>query len=120
MRQLYTEHSSPEFLEQAVQELTKPDGRFLAPFVPETSQADPETLSHAVRELVPQVPWGHHVELKKMLKDPAARLYHLCATAQCGWRRSVLLNQIKAGAYERAVKEKRRMISPIPHAAREG
>ena len=41
------------------------------------------------------------------LPDPAARLYYLRATAQLGWSRSVLLNQIKAGAYERAVKEKK-------------
>ncbi|MGB7623318.1 MAG: hypothetical protein WBN92_13280, partial [Terriglobia bacterium] len=37
----------------------------------------------------------------------AARLYYLHATAQLGWSRNVLLNQIKAGAYERAVKEKK-------------
>jgi predicted nuclease of restriction endonuclease-like (RecB) superfamily len=57
--------------------------------------------------LVAAVPWGHHVELMKKLKDPAARLYYLRATAQFGWSRSVLLNQIKGQAYERAVKEKK-------------
>jgi predicted nuclease of restriction endonuclease-like (RecB) superfamily len=41
------------------------------------------------------------------LADPAARLYYLRATAKLGWSRSVLLNQIKAGAYERAVQEKK-------------
>ncbi|TAG08989.1 MAG: DUF1016 family protein [Verrucomicrobia bacterium] len=68
-------------------------------------QAVPETLSQCVRELVASVPWGHHVELMKKLKDPAARLYYLRATAQFGWSRSVLLNQIKGQAYERAVKD---------------
>jgi predicted nuclease of restriction endonuclease-like (RecB) superfamily len=34
-------------------------------------------------------------------------VYYLRATAQFGWSRSVLLNQIKSGAYERAVKEKK-------------
>lgn len=58
-----------------------------------------------MRELVASVPWGHHVELMKKLKDPAARLYYLRATAQFGWSRSVLLNQIKGQAYERAVKD---------------
>lgn len=42
-----------------------------------------------------RIPWGHHVLLMKKLKEPAARLYYLRATAQCGWSRSVLLNQIK-------------------------
>lgn len=77
MLQLYTDHTSPEF------------------------------LSQAVRELVAAVPWGHHANALAKITDPAARLYYLRATAQCGWSRSVLLNQIKAGAYERAVKEKK-------------
>ena len=70
-------------------------------------QAVPEILAQAVRELVSRVPWGHHVQLMKKLKAHAARLYYLRATAQFGWSRSVLLNQIKGQAYERAVKEKK-------------
>jgi predicted nuclease of restriction endonuclease-like (RecB) superfamily len=53
------------------------------------------------------VPWGHHVNLLAKLTDPAARLYYLRATAQFGWTRNVLLNQIKAGAYERTVTGKK-------------
>jgi predicted nuclease of restriction endonuclease-like (RecB) superfamily len=41
------------------------------------------------------------------VKLPAARLYYLRATARLGWSRSVLLNQIKGRAYERAVREKK-------------
>lgn len=41
------------------------------------------------------------------LTAPAARLWYLRATASFGWSRNVLLNQIKAGAYERAVTEKK-------------
>lgn len=67
----------------------------------------PEFLSQAVRELVATVPWGHHANLLSKITDPAARLYYLRATAQHGWSRNVLLNQIKARAYERAVKEKK-------------
>ena len=50
------------------------------------------------------VPWGHHVEILKKIMDPRARLYYLRASAQFGWSRNVLLNQIKAGAYERSWK----------------
>lgn len=39
--------------------------------------------------------------------SPSAHLYYLRAVAQLGWSRSILLNQIKARAYERAVKEKK-------------
>ena len=117
MGQFYADHSSPEFLEQAVQELKrfKTTG-LLEQAVPETrdrpkndilEQVVPEIHLHAVREFVSLVPWGHHVELMKKVKEPAARLYYLHATAQFGWSRSVLLNQIKSGAYERAVKEKK-------------
>lgn len=66
-----------------------------------------EILAQAVRELVAAVPWGHHVLILDKLPATAARLYYLCATAQLGWSRSVLLNQIKAQAYERAVREKK-------------
>jgi predicted nuclease of restriction endonuclease-like (RecB) superfamily len=117
MRQLYAEYSTPEFLEQVVQELQRHGGKpFLEQPVQESrgksagqflGQAVPEILAQAVRELVSRVPWGHHVQLMKKLKDPAARLYYLRATAQFGWSRSVMLNQIKGKAYERAVKEKK-------------
>ncbi len=66
-----------------------------------------EKLSQFVRELLAPVPWGHHVELLKKVKTPVARLWYLRATARLGWTRNVLLNQIKAGAYERAVVEKK-------------
>jgi len=60
-----------------------------------------------LRQLVAQAPWGQHLLILNKLADPPARLYYLRATAQLGWSRSVLLNQIKARAYERAVKEKK-------------
>ncbi|MFH0878117.1 MAG: PDDEXK nuclease domain-containing protein, partial [Lentisphaerota bacterium] len=46
--------------------------------------------------------------------DPAALFYYLRAAARFGWSRNVLLNQIKAGAYERAVTEKK--THNFPHA----
>ncbi|MDA0748448.1 MAG: PDDEXK nuclease domain-containing protein [bacterium] len=66
-----------------------------------------ENLTQFVREMVATVPWRHHANVMAKLTDPAARLYYLRATAQFGWSRNVLLNQIKAGAYERAVTEKK-------------
>lgn len=94
MRQLYIEHTAPDFLAQAVREL-------------EIDADNAEKLSQAVRELVALVPWGHHANLLAKVTDPAARLYYLRAAARFGWSRNVLLNQIKAGAYERAVVEKK-------------
>jgi len=67
MKKLYLEHTSPEFLSQAVREL-------------KVGGADSEKLSQAVRELVVSIPWGHHANLLGKLTDPAARLYYLRAT----------------------------------------
>jgi predicted nuclease of restriction endonuclease-like (RecB) superfamily len=74
---------------------------------------DAQFLSQAVRELVSVIPWGHHVNALATVTDPAARVYYLRATAQFGWSRAVLLNQIKAGSYERAVQEKKTHNFPL-------
>jgi predicted nuclease of restriction endonuclease-like (RecB) superfamily len=117
MRQLYVEYSSPEFLAQAVPETAPPNSAIqpaaiLQQPVHELSSSpapdrNAEISAPLLRELLGAVPWGHHVELLKKIKDPAARLYYLRATVKLGWSRNVLLNQIKAGAYERAVSEKK-------------
>lgn len=115
MKRLYLACSEPEFLQQVVAELRRKPGLsgFLPQAVAEMGRAEihqqpaEETLSHAVRELVAAVPWGHHRFILDKLSEPAARLYYLRATAQFGWSRSVLLNQIKGQAYERGVKEKK-------------
>jgi predicted nuclease of restriction endonuclease-like (RecB) superfamily len=60
-----------------------------------------------LRQTLGEVPWGQHLLILNKTEDLAARLYYLQAAARFGWSRSVLLNQIKAGAYERAVKEKK-------------
>ena len=57
--------------------------------------------------MLPAIPWGHHVEILKKVKAPAARLGYLRATARFGWSRNVLLNQIKASAFKLAVTEKK-------------
>lgn len=94
MRQLFIEYSSSEFLEQLVPEMDL-----------KTSKAT--ILEQAVPELLCGVPWGHHVEILKKVKEPAARIYYLRETVQFGWSRNVLLNQIKACAYRRARLEKK-------------
>lgn len=94
IRQFFAEYSGAEFLEQAVPELrggrrsssklsravrvpAKVSGQFLEQAAPETpgsitdAQA-PEFLAQTVRDLVVAVPWGHHIELLKKVKAPAA------------------------------------------------
>ena len=97
MRQFYILHTHTDFLSQVVREIKK------------SGQATPsdEYLSQIVREMVSAVPWGHHPNALIRVIDPSARLWYLQATARFGWTRNVLLNQIKAGAYERAVADKK-------------
>lgn len=97
MRQFFATYSQAPILAQAVRELGPvPKGASRGKF-----------LAQAVRELAAAVPWGHHVFLLGKVKDTDGLFYYLRATAKLGWSRSVLLNQIKAGAFERAVKEKK-------------
>lgn len=117
MKRLYLAYSSPEFLQQAAAGLRKTakmgPPRLLQQAVAETRQAPvrapavPGALALAIRDLVASCPWGHHLLILNKLNAPAARVYYLRATAQLGWSRNVLLNQIKAGAYERAFTERK-------------
>jgi predicted nuclease of restriction endonuclease-like (RecB) superfamily len=110
MRQFYRDHTDAQFLAQIVRELAR-QGK------PAPSN---DNLSQFVIEMVASVPWGHHANALAKLTDPAARLWYLEATARLGWSRNVLLNQIKAGAYERAITEKKthnfNLALPAAHA----
>jgi len=115
MRQFFLAYSSADFLGQAVPEPlalgSKPtQPAFLGQAVPEMPAARSYTVSGAneqILDLLKEIPWGQNLLILKKLTDPAARLWYLRATAHFGWSRNVLLNQIKAGAYERAVTEKK-------------
>lgn len=50
-------------------------------------------------QLVREIPWGQNIVIMQMVKDPKEREYYIRATAEMGWSRNVLMNQIKAGAY---------------------
>lgn len=54
-------------------------------------------------QLAREIPWFSNVMIFEKVKNAAARQYYLTMTAQMGWSRNVLLNQIKAQAYERHV-----------------
>jgi predicted nuclease of restriction endonuclease-like (RecB) superfamily len=82
MRQFYSEYADASFLEQAVPEIERRVGKRLEQAVPE--RPVDEFLSLFVREMLASIPWGHHVELLKKIKDPLARLWYLQATARRG------------------------------------
>jgi predicted nuclease of restriction endonuclease-like (RecB) superfamily len=124
MRRLYATYTAPEFLEQAAREndrsipnpilrqaVAKLDRDKKGP-IGATKLPAPKAMEF-LPQLVAEIPWGHHRLILDKIADPAALLYYLSATAQFGWSRNVLLNQIKAGAYERAVTEKKTHNFPL-------
>jgi predicted nuclease of restriction endonuclease-like (RecB) superfamily len=52
-------------------------------------------------DLALEIPWGHNMLIIHKIKDETEKVYYLKATNEMAWSRSVLLNQIKAKAYER-------------------
>lgn len=125
MRQFYTEYSNAEALlaapaeaglleasdlEQPVQDLPDLD----LPHSGTAGLAANPSLEQLVQDVLAPVPWGHHVEILKKVKAAPERLYYLRATAQFGWTRAVLLNQIKAQAYARSLAEGKPTTSRSP------
>jgi len=133
MRRFYEAYTNPEFLAQAVGEIERSKRNQILPQavadlpdkakageavilrqpVAELKLGDTGVSAEFLPQLVAEIPWGHHRLILDKIADPAARLYYLQATARFGWSRNVLLNQIKAGAYERAVKEKKTHNFPL-------
>lgn len=107
MRRFFAAYADPEFLRQAVAELSSGEQHARLKTASgstkgtDTHVNDPEFLRQAVAE----IPWGHHLQILNKVEAATARMYYLRATASFGWSRNVLLNQIKAGAYERTLAE---------------
>lgn len=51
-------------------------------------------------ELALTIPWGQNLLIMHQIKDVKEKEYYLNATNKLGWSRAVLLNQIKANAYQ--------------------
>lgn len=54
-----------------------------------------------LRQLVAEIPWGHHLVILSKSETIEEREYYIKSAATMGWSRNVLLNQIKAQAYQR-------------------
>ncbi len=105
-RQLYLTYCDPAIWLQPVAKLAKQSGGAEIWLQP-VAKLNADTVVAFLRQLVAEIPWGQNLLILNKLTAPAARLWYLRATACFGWSRNVLLNQIKAGAYERAVTEEK-------------
>lgn len=52
-------------------------------------------------EAAHEIPWGHNILIIQKIKNREERKYYLEQSVSMGWSRAVLLNQIKAEAYQR-------------------
>ncbi len=57
-----------------------------------------------LKEMALQIPWGQNILIFSQVKEARQREYYLSHTRTDGWSRKILLNQIKASAYERQGK----------------
>ncbi|MDM0002550.1 PDDEXK nuclease domain-containing protein [Variovorax sp. J22P240] len=102
MRRLYEAYAGTPFLRQLVAESPGTPPRRAGR---SAVAAGVEPGLGLLRQLVAEVPWGHHLVVLGKVTEPAERLFYLRAVAAFGWSRNVLLNQIKARAYERSLSE---------------
>jgi len=51
-------------------------------------------------EIAQKIPWGQNLLVLHKIKDGLEKEYYLTSTNNLGWSRAVLLNQIKANAYQ--------------------
>ena len=112
MKRLFSAYANSAIWQQAVAELPA-----IGLPAPNRRQAVAKLKKSEVieklRQLVAEVPWGHNLLILNKLSAPKERLYYLYTTVQCGWTRAVLLNQIKAKAYERSRAEGKAHNFPI-------
>jgi predicted nuclease of restriction endonuclease-like (RecB) superfamily len=114
MKRLYLAYADETIWRQVVAKLPRGAKAGDAEIWPQAAaKLTNETVIEFLRQLVAKIPWGQNLLILNKLSDSAARLYYLQATARFGWSRNVLLNQIKAGTYERAVTEKKTHNFPL-------
>ncbi|MDD4018244.1 MAG: DUF1016 N-terminal domain-containing protein [Kiritimatiellae bacterium] len=88
MRRFNEAYTSSPFLAQTVREMASiPKFQILRQAVAESDTGNQTGHIEFVRQLVAEIPWGHHLLILNKLTDPAARLYYLRATARFGWSR---------------------------------
>ncbi len=58
-----------------------------------------------LRQVVAEIPWGHHLLILNKIDDFDEAHYYIKASSELGWSRNVLLIQIKSDLYHRALPE---------------
>jgi predicted nuclease of restriction endonuclease-like (RecB) superfamily len=110
MKRLYLAYADEVIWRQAVAKLPKglaDDAEFWRQAVANMQSGAATDTTSWPRALVAAIPWGHHLLILNKLTDPTERVWYIRAAMRFGWTRNVLLNQIKANAYARAVTDQK-------------
>lgn len=99
MLAFYREYADLEFVPQPVAQIETG-----ASLVQPTPQKVPQAAALFAVELILALPWGHHAELMRKVKDPATRQWYMRAAFENGWSRNILLTQIESDAHRRQGK----------------
>ncbi len=59
-------------------------------------------IAPSAKQLVSQIPWGHHGVILAKIKDPEIALFYVQKTIENNWSRAVLTHQIESGLHKRA------------------
>ena len=89
MRQFYSEYTQSENLAQLVRDFNVAENE----------------AENVIFNMVCSIPWGQNIMILEKIKTISERLYYIQTTAGYAWSRNVLLNQIKANAYQRSLAE---------------
>jgi len=66
-----------------------------------------------LQQAVAEIPWGHNLLIMEKVSGDKERQYYISSSRDLGWSRNVLLNQIKAGAYEFSLRQKTHNFSKV-------
>ncbi len=103
MRQMVNEYSTPNLL-QPVRDLQLFHEYTIKQNISNNDLSNNNAIEF-LKQLVFEIPWSHNILIMTKIKNFQERVFYLQATAGYGWSRNVLLNQIKADAYRRSLKE---------------
>lgn len=107
MRRFHETWNRNTILRQAVAELSvpflnSPKGRRTSP--QNRTRSGGKQAIAILRQLVAEIPWGHHVLILNKTRSDAEIIWYARAVRQFGWSRNVLLNQIGANAHTRSLR----------------
>jgi predicted nuclease of restriction endonuclease-like (RecB) superfamily len=91
----------PSFLQSSIAPAQSSENQDAAIVQVRPAQLDSQALDEIVQTPLAQLTWYHHTTLLDKVKDPEVRQFYIQKTAEAGWTRDMLVNQIESGLHKR-------------------